>query len=173
MSEITQPRPVKLIIGMLSGIKALFEEIPELLEARFGKIETQSKIIPFDFTDYYKEDMGPNLLRMFYCFKNTIDPEEIASIKVWTNELENTFKQNEKFHIKRPINLDPGYLAQCQLILASTKDFYHRIYLGKGIYAEVTLYYKHGQYENMPWTYPDYQTEEYKKFFSRIRETIS
>ncbi|GJQ60652.1 MAG: DUF4416 family protein [Candidatus Scalindua sp. AMX11] len=169
MSQITLPQPVKLIVGMLSNVKALFQEVPALLEERLGKIETRSDIIPFDFTDYYQEDMGPHLLRMFYSFKNIIDPVELAAIKVWTNELENKFKQNGKYPIRRPINLDPGYLTQCQLILASTKDFFHRIYLQKGIYAEVTLYYKFGQYENLPWTYPDYQTEEYKNFFLTVR----
>lgn len=173
MSQITRPKPVKLIMGMLSSIRALFEEVPALLEERLGKIETQSKIIPFDFTNYYKKEMGSGILRVFYSFKNLINPEEIAAIKVWTNELEERFMQNEEYRIKRPVNLDPGYLTQCQLILASTKDFYHRIYLQKGIYAEVTLYYKYGKYVNLPWTYPDYQTEEYKNFFLHVRGKIT
>ncbi|MDR4505932.1 MAG: DUF4416 family protein [Candidatus Scalindua sp.] len=173
MSEITRPKPVKLIVGMLSSIRTLFEEVSPLLEERLGEIETQSDIIPFNFTDYYRKEMGSDILRTFYSFKDLIDPEEIAAIKVWTNELEERLKQNDEYRIKRPVNLDPGYLTQCQLILASTKDFYHRIYLQKGIYAEVTLYYKYGQYANMPWTYPDYQTEEYKKFFLRVRGKIT
>ncbi len=169
MSEITQPKPVKLIIGMLSSVKTLFKEVSTLLEEQFGKIEIQSEIIPFHYTDYYREDMGTNILRMFYSFKDVIDPVELAAIKVWTNKLEETFNKNERYRMKRPINLDPGYLTQCQLILASTKDFFHRIYLQKGIYAEVTLYYKYGKYENLPWTYPDYQTAEYKNFFLKVR----
>ena len=173
MSEITQAQPVKLIMGMLSSVRTLFEEVEILLEKKLGKIELKSNIIPFDFTDYYKKEMGPNILRMFFGFKNSIAPEEISSIKVWTNELEDTYKRNGKFRINRPINLDPGYLTHCKLILASTKDYYHRIYLQKGIYAEVTLYYKEGKYENLPWTYPDYQTAEYKDFFLKVRGKIT
>ena len=173
MSEITQPQPAKLIMGMLSSVRTLFEEVEILLEKKLGKIDVKSDIIPFDFTDYYKKEMGPNILRRFFSFKNSIDPEEISSIKVWTNELEDTYKRNGKYPVHRPVNLDPGYLTRCKLILASTKDFYHRIYLQKGIYAEVTLYYKERQYENLPWTYPDYQTAEYKDFFLRVRAKIT
>ncbi|MFQ5963645.1 MAG: DUF4416 family protein [Candidatus Scalinduaceae bacterium] len=168
MSEISYPKPVKLIIGILSGIKILLEDIEILLEKRLGKIDLKSEVFPFDYTDYYEKEMGVNILRKFLSFKNLIDPEEISSIKVWTNQLEDEFKQN-KYDVIRPINLDPGYLSHCNLILASTKDYYHRIYLQDGIYAEVTLFYQEGKYENLPWTYPDYKTEEYKDFFSKVR----
>jgi len=104
------------------------------------------------------------------CFKKLIDPEEIPSIKIWTNKLEDEFKKDGKFNVIRPINLDPGYLTQSKLILASTKDYYHRIHLQGGIYAEVTLFYQNGKFENLPWTYPDYQTEKYKNFFLKARE---
>jgi hypothetical protein len=170
MSEISRPKPVKLIIGILSGIKALLEDIEVSLESRLGKIDLKSEVFNFDFTDYYKREMGLNILRKFLCFKKLIDPEEIPSIKIWTNKLEDEFKQNNKFKVIRPINLDPGYLTHCNLILASTKDYYHRIHLQDGIYAEVTLFYQHEVFKNLPWTYPDFQTEEYKNFFLRARE---
>jgi hypothetical protein len=169
MSEISRPKPVKLIIGILSGIKALLEDIEVSLESRLGKIDLKSEVFNFDFTDYYKREMGLNILRKFLCFKKLIDPEEIPSIKIWTNKLEDEFKQNSKFKVIRPINLDPGYLTHCNLILASTKDYYHRIHLQDGIYAEVTLFYQHEVFKNLPWTYPDFQTEEYKNFFLKVR----
>jgi hypothetical protein len=170
MSEINCPKPVKLIMGMLSGIKILLNDIEPSLESRLGKIDLKSEIFPFDFTDYYKREMGFNILRKFLCFKKLIDPEEIPSIKIWTNKLEGKLKQNGKYKVIRPINLDPGYLTQSKLILASTKDYYHRIHLQDGIYAEVTLFYQNGKFENLPWTYPDYQTDKYKNFFLKARE---
>lgn len=169
MSEINFPKPVKLIMGILASSKDLLDNIETPLEKRLGKIDLESNIIPFVFTDYYEKEMGNNILRKFLSFKELIDPAEISSIKVWTNELEEEFKQNELSSTVRPINLDPGYLTLANLILASTKDFYHRIYLQHGIYAEVTLFYKHDKFENLPWTYPDYQTEDYKNFFVKVR----
>ena len=170
MSKINYPKPVKLIIGVLTSIQALLNDIEVLLEKRFGSIDLESKVFPFNFTDYYEKEMGANILRKFLSFKKHIHSEEISSIKIWTNELENKFKNNKEYNIVRPINLDPGYLTQCNLILASTKDYYHRIHLKDGIFAEVTLFYQNKKFENLPWTFPDYQTEEYKNFFLKVRE---
>jgi len=92
-----------------------------------------------------------------------------SAIKIWTNELEDKFKHNNRFNVVRPINLDPGYLTHCNLVLASTKEYYHRIHLQDGIYAEVTLFYQHEVFKNLPWTYPDFQTDKYKNFFLKVR----
>ncbi len=169
MAEINFPKRVKLIVGILTSMKTLLEDIEAPLEKRFGKIDLKSEVYPFDFTDYYEKEMGSNIQRKFLSFKKLINSEELSSIKIWTNKLEDKYKQNEKFNVIRPINLDPGYLAHGKLILASTKDYYHRIYLQDGIYAEVTLFYQNGKFENLPWTFPDYQTERYKNFFLKVR----
>ncbi|ODS32737.1 MAG: GTP-binding protein [Candidatus Scalindua rubra] len=169
MADIGIPKPVKLFVGILSSNKTLLEDVDILLEKRFGKIDIRSEIFPFDFTAYYKKEMGVNILRKFLSFKKLINPEEIPAIKIWTNKLEDKFKRNRKFNVIRPINFDPGYITHCNLILASTKDYYHRIHLQKGIYAEVTLFYQDKSFKNLPWTYPDYQTEEYKNFFLKVR----
>ena len=169
MADINCPKPVKLFVGILSSDNTLLEEVEYLLAKRLGKVDIKSEIFPFDFTDYYKKEMGTNISRQFLCFKELINPEELSDIKVWTNELENEIKCNRKSDVARPINLDPGYLAHCNLILASAKDYYHRIHLQNGIYAEVTLFYQHEVFKNLPWTYPDFQTEEYKNFFLKVR----
>lgn len=169
MANISYPKPVKLFVGILSSEKTLLEDVENLLVKRLGKIDIKSEIIPFNFTDYYKEEMGVNISRQFLSFRELINPEELSAVKIWTNGLEDKFKHNRNFNIIRPINLDPGYLTHCNLILASTKDYYHRIHLQKGIYAEVTLFYQHEVFKNLPWTYPDYQTEEYKNFFLKVR----
>ncbi len=169
MADINSSKPVKLFVGILSSDNSLLEEVEYLLVKRLGKVDIRSEIFPFDFTDYYKKDMGTNISRQFLCFKELINPEELSDIKIWTNELENEIKCNRKSDVARPINLDPGYLTHCNLILASAKDYYHRIHLQNGIYAEVTLFYQHEVFKNLPWTYPDFQTEEYKNFFLKVR----
>ncbi len=169
MADISSSKPVKLFVGILSSDNTLLEEVEYLLAKRLGKVDIKSEIFPFDFTDYYKKEMGTNISRQFLCFKELINPEELSDIKVWTNELENEIKCNRKSDVARPINLDPGYLTHCNLIIASAKDYYHRIHLQNGIYAEVTLFYQHEVFKNLPWTYPDFQTEEYKNFFLKVR----
>lgn len=169
MADINCPKPVKLFVGILSSDKILLKDVEILLVKRCGKVDIRSEIFPFDFTDYYKKDMGTNISRQFLCFKELINPEELSAIKIWTNELEDEIKRNRKSDVARPINLDPGYITHCNLILASAKDYYHRIHLQNGIYAEVTLFYQHEVFKNLPWTYPDFQTEEYKNFFLKVR----
>ncbi len=169
MADISSSKPVKLFVGILSSDNTLLEEVEYLLAKRLGKVDIKSEIFPFDFTDYYKKEMGTNISRQFLCFKELINPEELSDIKIWTNELENEIKCYRKSDVARPINLDPGYLTHCNLIIASAKDYYHRIHLQNGIYAEVTLFYQHEVFKNLPWTYPDFQTEEYKNFFLKVR----
>ncbi len=169
MADISSSKPVKLFVGILSSDNTLLEEVEYLLAKRLGKVDIKSEIFPFDFTDYYKKEMGTNISRQFLCFKELINPEELSDIKIWTNELENEIKCYRKSDVARPINLDPGYLTHCNLVLASAKDYYHRIHLQNGIYAEVTLFYQHEVFKNLPWTYPDFQTEEYKNFFLKVR----
>ena len=140
MTDINCPKPVKLFVGILSSDKTLLEDVEILLVKRFGEVDMKSEIFPFNFTDYYKKDMGTNISRQFLSFKELINPEDLSAIKIWTNELEAKIKHNGSFDVIRPINLDPGYLTHCNLILASTKDYYHRIHLQNGIYAEVTLF---------------------------------
>ena len=169
MADISLPKPVKLFVGILSCNEELLSDIESSLVERFGEVDIKSEVIPFNFTDYYTKDMGAGISRQFICFRKLINPEELSAIKIWTNELEDKFKRNNRFDVVTPVNLDPGYLTHCNLILASAKDYYHRIHLQNGIYAEVTLFYQHEVFKNLPWTYPDFQTDEYKNFFLKVR----
>jgi len=169
MADISLPKPVKLFVGILSCNINILTEIESLLAKRFGMVDIKSEIITFNFTDYYNKDMGTNISRQFLSFKELINREELSDIKIWTNKLEDKMRSNDNPDVTRPINLDPGYLTHCNLILASAKDYYHRIYLQNGIYAEVTLFYQHDGFKNLPWTYPDFQTEQYKSFFIKVR----
>ncbi|MDD5614193.1 MAG: DUF4416 family protein [Candidatus Omnitrophica bacterium] len=166
MGLIKKAFPVKLIMAMLANKEHFFSEAERLLEKRLSDIDYRSNILNFDYTDYYKEEMGDCILRKFISFRKLITPDRIKDLKIYTNKIENIFRVNKK----RALNLDPGYLNEGKVVLASTKDNLQRFYLGKGIYAEITLYLKNENYEHFMWTYPDYRTDEYKKIFKNIRE---
>jgi hypothetical protein len=169
-----KPRParsVKLLIGLLSGDPDLLRRTRQLLVRRFGPVDAESDLWPFDQTDYYQDEMGSGLLRWFLGFAQHVPPDQLAEIKHETNALEESIAADCALpDIPRPVNIDPGYLDLTKLVLATTKDRGHRIYLGHGIYAEVTLQYSQGAWQVQPWTYPDYRRPEYHAFFSRLRE---
>ncbi|MFH1896760.1 MAG: DUF4416 family protein [Candidatus Desantisbacteria bacterium] len=165
MGKITSPEKVKLIIAMLSSSEELFETVQNRLKQEFGSIDFCSQILPFTFTQYYIPEMGTDIKRRFISFSLLILPEELAGIKVLTNSIEQEFLAGDK----RRINLDSGYITAAKLILATTKDNSHRIYLGKGIYAEITLRFVSGTFRHWEWTYPDYKTPEYIEIFNCIR----
>ncbi len=165
MGSIRQPVPVKLVIPMLAGTPAAFERAQTALVARFGPADYVSNDLPFGETDYYEGEMGAPLLRRFVAFETLIDPGTLAGIKRFSNEIEEAWSDEGR----RSINLDPGYLAAAKLVLATTKDYAHRIYIGQGIYAEVTLLYRGGTFEALPWTYPDYRSAPYHAILAEIR----
>ena len=169
MGRIQPSLAVNLFVGMLSYDENLFQSVERRLEEEFGPVDLTSDIIPFNFTDHYEKEMGRSIRRKFISFERLIEPGRIAPIKVFTNRMEEDFSKMH-FPVSRPINLDPGYIGGGKLVLASTKDNAHRIFLGEGIYAEVTSRYISGRFEPLPWTYPDYRTKEYLEFFSRLRE---
>ena len=168
MGKITKPRPVKLISGVIASDAAIFESSEKVLQKVFGHIDYMSQIIDFDFTHYYKKEMGNGLRRRFISFKRLIDPSELVKIKLTTNRIEGSFAKKIRT-VNRPINIDPGYINDAKVVLATTKDYSHRVYLSKGVYSEVTLYYKDYKFNPWPWSYPDYRTKEYIDIFNHIR----
>ena len=160
-----------LIVGMLSRFPELFERASDAVSARFGGVMRESEVLPFDFTDYYSPEMGEGLQRKFYAFARRIEPERLVDIKLWTNELEGLLPGDD-YTVRRPLNLDPGYVTPSKLVLATTKDQAHRIHLSRGIYGEVTLSFVNKAFRPMPWTYPDYRTEPYRRFFETVRADL-
>jgi len=155
---------VKLIIGLLGRQEALGRAEAEL-RRRFGKTDFESAALPFTWTDYYTPEMGPGLRRKFLSFRRLIRPERLASIKLAAMKLEAELSVDGK----RTVNLDPGYLDLGKLVLATRKDQAHRIALGRGVFAEVTLRFRRGRFEPWEWTYPDYRSPEYAAIFAQIR----
>jgi hypothetical protein len=167
MAQPSAPQPVKFICGMIAGDTALLDRAQLALGELLGAADLLSPIYPFDTTDYYEPEMGPGLLRQFVTFDLPASPERLAEIKVATNAIEAAFAADS--NLTRPVNLDPGYLTRAKLVLASMKNFAHRIYLRDGVYAEVTLIYKHGHWEAAPWTFPDYASGLYDDFLNQAR----
>jgi len=171
MAQIKKPDAVKLIVGALSAYPDLLGRAGEALREMYGPVDLESGLIPFDFTRYYEKQMGAGLLRKFFAFERLADPAILPDVKIRTNRLEVELAGEAEAAVPRPINLDPGYITPAKLVLASAKDFSHRVYLRDGIFAEVTLHFeKGGTFRSWPWTFPDYKTNpEYHEFLLAAR----
>lgn len=170
MGEIKSFRPVKCFVAMIATEPSLFEKVESKLISHFGPIDLRSADYPFRYTDYYAKEMGTNLSRRFLSFKELRDPQALAQDKIFSNRLEENYFSEQK----RQINIDPGYLNEAKLVLASTKDNAHRIALSDGIFAETTLLYdsKIKKYSPLRWTYPDFASGDYEEFLQRMRESF-
>ncbi|MCX5675974.1 MAG: DUF4416 family protein [Planctomycetota bacterium] len=173
MGRIREVEPVKLFVGMLSAYPGALADAEAALTEALGPVDLRSDLFAHAFTEYYRDEMGQPLVRLFVSFDRLISPDQLASVKRLTNEVENRMAEAGQWPVLRPMNLDPGYIAPSKLILASTKDFSHRIHLREGIYAEVTLLYVRGEWKELQWTYPDYRTPAYHDFFTRVRGRLA
>jgi len=157
-----------LFIGTLFAEKNIFEDVFPVLKDKFGNVLFQSDIQPWNYSEHYTRELGAPLQRNFIFFDGVIDPSTLADIKLLTNDLEAIYSLAGK----RKINLDPGYLTLAKVVLASTKNYSHRIYIGKGIYAELALLYKNHQFITMPYTYNDYKDPYYLNMFMTVRKLL-
>ena len=165
MGTAREPAPVKLIASLLTGDPGLLPDVRAALVQAFGPTDLESDILAFDHTDYYAAEFGPGLQRQFVTFERLIAPADLPAVKRQTNDLERSFAQEGR----RLVNIDPGYVSLSKLVLATTKDHAHRLYLGQGIYGEVTLAYQQGRFRPWPWTYSDYASDRYCALFMEIR----
>jgi hypothetical protein len=172
MWETKEPKPVKLFIGILAADQQCLVSGIKAIEENFGIIDIISGIWPFTQTDYYKDQTGPNILRQFVSITELIDPALLAEIKHQTNKIEQNLADHLKHQFRRPINLDPGIIEPSKLVLATTKNYSHRIYIGQKMYAEVTLIYDKGKWKPFDYTYPDYRQDCYCDFFSKVRNKL-
>lgn len=163
---------VKLICGIIAADNDIADRATDELQKVFGEIDIQSECMAFDFTDYYFAEMGRSLVRKFVAFSQLVDPQILAEAKIKTNELEKTFAVEAEKGVWRKVNLDPGYIAPDKLVLASTKNFSHRICLSKGIYAEVTLNFGKKGCVFFNWTYPDFRSGKYTPFLLDVRRSL-
>ena len=169
MGAITTPLPVKAIIGVLTADPDLLPTVYTELTHRLGPIDYTSELMPFTSTAYYETEMGPDIQRQFISFERLMDADALAKMKVFTNGVEQTFAIKQSETNARRVNLDAGYICLAKLVLASTKDHAHRIYLSEGIYAEITLRFYRKTFQPWEWSYPDYRLPTYIAIFNHIR----
>jgi hypothetical protein len=164
MSEPFIPSKAKLFIGVIFNSEEILHAVETVLLKKFGEIDFRTKNIPFLHTKYYS-DMGPSQFKVLLSFKKLIKREQIVEIKLVTNKIEKRFSENKI----RKANIDPGYLTLSNVYLATCKEFFHRVYLRKGVYLENEYRYVAKRYQPWEWTYPDYQKPDYLFFFHEVR----
>ncbi len=167
-----EPAPAALIAGITFAGRDVLESVLEILQADFGPLEFSSPEFAFDMTDYYLDEMGENLDKQFFCFRDPVALERLPEIKLRTNGIELRLAREEDGKIYRRANIDPGYVTLSKLTLATTKDYSHRIYIGRGIYAETTLRFVRGTFVPVETTYPDYRTPATIGFFNEVRQHV-
>jgi hypothetical protein len=161
--------PAKLIFGLIASQDLIFQRTQELLIQLYGPLDTESRFFSFDYTDYYKKQMIGTLKRKFISCSNLYPPDKLSEIKLRTNTLEEEIAREIKSK-KRVVNIDPGILSASALIMATVKDFSHRIPMQKGIYGHLEFLFGKNAVKILPWTYPDYRSPEYHDYFLNVRE---
>jgi hypothetical protein len=168
MGNVKKPQPVMPVIGLIfvpdhpaDMLQGLHEDV--------GNVVLKSDAIKFSHTTYYNDEMGGDLMRQWYAFNKLVSPDILARLKIMTNAIEMKYRNEQG---GRTVNIDPGVLSLSSLVLASTKNYAHRIYLGQGIYAEITLIYRKHEFKPLDWTYPDYREDSALDFFQRARALL-
>ena len=166
MGTLRAPQPVQPVMGVIYGDGENLAPLESRLAAELGEIDARSEAFDFDATDYYEQEMGPGLKRIFYGFKHLIDPAEIVDIKLRAVKIE----ENMSREGRRTVNLDPGYMDFNKFILVSAKFLAQKIYMTKGVYADPTIYYDKG-WKVYDWAFPDFRSGRYNHFFSEVRKS--
>ncbi len=169
MGESREHRPVLLILAVFSRYPDAIQWARQTAAEKWGDVAIASEVLPFEQTTFYESEMGAGLKKQLLAFERFQSPASLAQWKHQSNQWEAEYATRGLHDESRPLNVDPGYLTEAKLVLASTKDRDHRLYLSDGIFAEVTLYYYRGAWKSRPWTYPDFQSSEYHEFFDRCR----
>jgi len=165
VSRLKEPVPVAPIFAIFSSDVALIESAIEEIEKKWAPILKKSALFDFNQTKYYEKEMGANLKKIFVVLERFISPNFLINLKYWAYEFEFHHLEDRK----RKINIDPGLLSSERLVLATGKNYVHRIYLGKGVWVDLTLIFKKGSFRTLPWTYPDYATDFSIDFWNNAR----
>jgi hypothetical protein len=156
---------VKLFSGFIYRNKKNYQDVKNKLTKTFSPVDLESEMFAFDFTTYYNEEMGSPLSRQFVSFCELIQPQQLPDIKLLTNKIEMDTSRDGK----RNVNLDPGFLSEANVIIATTKNYYHRVPLAQGIYAHMEYVIRGKKICPLEWTYPDFKSAGYLEFFEQLR----
>jgi len=169
MGVPTPHPPALLLLAAFSRHGDALDWARQRAAEAWGPIARESERFDLAETHYYDASMGTGLKKVFFVFQRSFDPELLVDVKLTTNAWEEEYAARAGKPEPRPLNLDPGYLTPAKLVLASTKDFAHRLYVSRGVFAEITLHYRHGRWQHHEFTFPDYRREDYQRFFSECR----
>jgi hypothetical protein len=167
--DLCPPPPTALIAAIMATDEQVLAQAGELLAERIAPIRAAGPVYDFDYSTYYEKEMGAGLVKQLVCFEGLVDPAVLAQVKRQTMELEKGLGREEGGQVRRRANIDPGLVAVESLVLATTKYSGHRICIGPGLYAEVTLLFQKGQYQPLEWTYQDYRTRAAQDFLLEVR----
>ena len=165
MSQRSAPSPARLLFSVIYREEENFAKALRSITDRVGEVACTSEPFPFDRTEYYGKEMGAPLVRRFIVGKDPVSRDELATVKVWAETIENELSVSGK----RTVNIDPGHLTDENVILATGKNYSHRIYLRDGVFADLTLFFEKGEYRPLPWTYPDYASPAIRAFLGELR----
>jgi len=168
MSRRSQPTAAALVVSAIYRLEGRFDEAARRMVDVWGEPERISEPFPFDQTDYYRREMGEPLFRRFFVGKRPVERDALSGIKVVSETIEREFTAAGR----RTVNIDPGVLTDENFLLATGKNFSHRVYLGNGVFADLTLVFRKGEYRALPWTYPDYATVEIRAFLGEVRKSF-
>lgn len=170
MGDILTPLPVKLFIALTYHDSNVYNTILEGLKEKFGSIDEAYHYDFSQFTDHYEDEIGKPLKKTIVTFDSLIAKDEFPELKIYSNQIEKKNADENEYPIKRNINIDPGYLTEAKVVLMTTKNFSHRIYISKGIFGELALNFRGESFSKNSWTYPDYASTEIIEFFNDVRE---
>ena len=170
MGTIHGHPPVKLLVALLTSDLQIMEEVERRLCATYGAVDERTEIFLFNFPGRFQREMGENLKKRIICFERLLPVEQLPEVKKLTNDLEWEYQEHLQERSRRRINLDPGYLTLSKVLLASTRNYSHHVYLKDGVYGELLLRYHLGALRNLPWTYADYRSHLAHSFFTQVRE---
>ncbi len=165
MSVRTEPRPARLVVSVIYREERKYADAVPRVEAVLGPVRAAGGRLPFDKTGYYEREMGAPLFRRFLSATRPVSRDTLPAIKIALESIENRLSEGGR----RSVNLDPGLLTPENFILATGKNFSHRVYLGNGVFADLTLVYRNGGFQPLPWTYPDYASEEVRSLLRELR----
>lgn len=172
MGRIKLPKPVLLVTAVFSRYPEALDWAAARMASEWGPIALASPRFDFSATQFYEKTMGAGLLKQFLACERLIDPATLVDCKWTANAWEEECANSGGWPEPRPLNIDPGYLTEAKFVLASTKDRDHRMYLARGIYAELTLYWQAHRWQTREWTYPDYRRDDYHQFLTECREYL-
>ncbi len=168
MGRPKPPESAILFSGFLYAEESCLHKALGILQEHFSGPLFVTQPILWQHSQYYREELGWPIYRRFALYDRIIDPSEIVDIKLLTNQIEESLSEGGR----RTVNIDPGYVTLSKVVLATTKNHAHRLYLGRGIYGEVTLYYRGGSFRAHQFTYPDFSSQPYIEIFNRIRQYL-